>query len=266
VHFTPLPNRQLHGLWQSLIFDSNIKQKLIYYAQTLDCFSMFKLASELEITSPWCINFNRIILLYGPSGTGKTSLCKSLCQQISIRMQNKIFKSHESSSECGYSRFRLIEIPCHSMVSKWFGQSSMIISKYFECIENELKNSRESTYIFILFDEIESLLNSRESSVNNNDPSDVIRIVNTIIIRLDRLNNLVNTLNYSKKKTEVKKKCNFIVLATSNLITLIDSAFLDRADFTQYIGPPGIESIYSILLNCLNELLKYKILTYDGIS
>jgi len=74
--------------------------------------------------------------------------------------------------------------------------------------------------VFILLDEVESLAAARKASLSGSEPSDSIRVVNSLLTQIDAL----------------KTKKNVMVLTTSNLTDAIDVAFVDRADIKQYIG------------------------------
>ena len=116
-------------------------------------------------TNQQAIGWNRLILLYGPPGTGKTSLCRALAQQLSIRLGNQ------------YPHSKLIEVDAHSLFSKYFSESSKLVSKIFKIIE-EILDTEEGTFICIFIDEIESLASARQYSVTNNEPRDALRVRN----------------------------------------------------------------------------------------
>lgn len=168
---------------------------------------------------------NRLILLHGPPGTGKTSLCKALAQKLSIRM-----KTH-------YKFFHLIEINSHSLFSKWFSESGKLVMKLFMKIRQIIET--KSSLVCVLIDEVESIAYARDS-ISSNEPSDSIRVVNAVLTQLD----------------QIRKYPNVLVLTTSNLTSSVDIAFVDRADIKQYIGNPTVEAIYQIYVSSIEELVR----------
>ncbi|KAM0832115.1 hypothetical protein ACQ4PT_065100 [Festuca glaucescens] len=218
-----LPAKEFDGLWESLLYEVGLKQRLLRYA-----------ASALLFTErgvdPCLVSWNRIVLLHGPPGTGKTSLCKALAQKLSIR-----FKSR-------YSMCQLIEVNAHSLFSKWFSESGKLVAKLFQKIQEMVEE--ESNLVFVLIDEVESLAAARQAAISGSEPSDSIRVVNALLTQMDKL----------------KAWPNVIILTTSNITTAIDIAFVDRADIKAYVGPPTLQARYEILRSCIQELFRVGIL------
>mmetsp|Transcript_15345 Transcript_15345/g.18437 ORF Transcript_15345/g.18437 Transcript_15345/m.18437 type:complete len:213 (+) Transcript_15345:2-640(+) len=105
--------------------------------------------------------------------------------------------------------------------------------------------------VCVLIDEVESLASAR-TGMNGAEPQDAMRAVNSLLTSLDRLRSFSNV----------------IILATTNLTTSVDLAFVDRADVKQYVGYPVLEARYGILRSCMIELERVGIIenTEDKIS
>ncbi|EQL31144.1 hypothetical protein BDFG_06456 [Blastomyces dermatitidis ATCC 26199] len=213
-----LPSKELDGVWESLLFDVSIPSTLLRAVSRMLMFATRKL-------NIWTINWNRLILLYGPPGTGKTSLCRGLAQKLSIRLGKQFPQS------------KLVEINAHLLGSKFFGESGKLVARMFDNIENMLEEEPD-TFVCVFIDEVETLTAKREQSVHGNEPFDAMRAVNALLTALDRL----------------RHRPNVVVLCTSNLITALDSAFLDRVDIKQYMPNPSSRIIYEIYRSCLENL------------
>lgn len=222
-----LPANRCEGIWESLIYEEGLKTKLLNYIYSSIVFA------EYDV-NPNLISWHRLVLLHGPPGTGKTSLCKALAQKVSIRLSGI------------YQKTELVEINSHSLFSKWFSESGKLVQGLFSKIEQIAEN--RDVFVLVLIDEVESLAGSRSTGASGGEPSDALRAVNSLLTALDKLRHHKNVL----------------VLTTSNLTDSIDEAFLDRADIKQFIGLPSAEAVYWILGSCLRELISRKIVKGDG--
>lgn len=218
-----LPHVSLHGLWEALVYGEDIKRRLLDYVYTAMLYTQ-------KGVNVHVVGWNRVVLLHGPPGTGKTSLCKALAHQLSLRLRRS------------FVAYDLIEINAHSLFSKWFSESGKLVMKMFASIREFA--SDPTRFVCILIDEVESLTAARTKAMSGSEPSDAIRVVNAVLTELDK----------------IKRLSNVLVLTTSNITGAIDEAFLDRADIVQYIGPPNAQARYEILAQCMNELISKKLI------
>mmetsp|Transcript_13830 Transcript_13830/g.55780 ORF Transcript_13830/g.55780 Transcript_13830/m.55780 type:complete len:267 (+) Transcript_13830:352-1152(+) len=175
------------------------------------------------------VSCNRLILLHGPPGTGKTSLCKGLSQKMAIQLQDE------------YARALLFEVHTQALFSKFFSESAKLVGKTFSRIKSCAAD--KATLVFVLIDEVESLTSSREAALSGSEPSDAVRVVNAVLTQVDAL----------------RRFPNIFMMTTSNMTGAIDAAFVDRADIKQFIGPPPKPARRSILSSAVKELARAQI-------
>ncbi|KAK1926102.1 putative regulation of meiosis-related protein [Papiliotrema laurentii] len=214
-----LPSLELDGLWENLIYADDIKSRLLNYIYSTTAFSDAGIDFNV-------VTWNRMVLLHGPPGTGKTSLCRALAQKLSIRLSKR------------YPRGAMVEINSHSLFSKWFSESGKLVQKLFSSINKMVDDP--DCFVVVMIDEVESLTAARASAMNGNEPGDAVRVVNALLTQLDKL----------------KMRQNVLVMTTSNIAGAIDPAFVDRADIKELVGLPPPEAIHWILASCLAQLVK----------
>lgn len=222
----PIEADGFFGLWESLVYDDNLKENLLNFAETMLLFSNMKIDQNI-------VSCNRLILLHGLPGTGKTSLAKALSQKLSIQMGDRYQYTH------------LFEINSHSLFSRWFSESGKLVMKMFEQIQEVIE--MESSLVCVLIDEVESIAYAR-GNISTNEPSDSVRVVNSVLTQLDR----------------IKKYPNVLIITTSNLTASIDLAFLDRADIVVKIGEPSIDAVFKIISSLITELAAKGIIIPDS--
>ncbi|CAH0563536.1 unnamed protein product [Brassicogethes aeneus] len=220
-----LPSAELFDIWENLYYESNIKENLLKYAHTMMEFSDKGVNYNI-------VTCNRVILLHGPPGTGKTSLSKALAQKLSIIMQDR------------YPQGIFIEIKTDCLFSKYFSESVKLVTRMFRKIHEVIENS--NMLVCVLIDEVESLVHARDLCTDS-DPSDSIKVVNAVLTQIDQL----------------KKHPNVLIFCTSNMTNTIDVAFVDRADIKQYLGLPSMNATYKIYHSCLEELIKAQVIFCD---
>ncbi|KAL2919790.1 hypothetical protein HK105_200707 [Polyrhizophydium stewartii] len=217
-----LPCAELDGQWESLVFDESLPLRLLDFVYSSLLFSDRGVDTNL-------VNISRVILLHGPPGTGKTTLCRALAQKLAIRLSDR------------FSFGKLVEVNSQSLFSKFFAESGKLVVQLFQSLHDLLDD--QDVFVCVLIgrcvDEVESLSAARKAAASGLEPSDAIRVVNALLTQIDRL----------------RQRKNVLVLATSNITEAIDVAFLDRADIKQYIGDPSPRAIYQILSSSLAELM-----------
>ena len=171
------------------------------------------------------IPLHGVILLSGPPGTGKTSLARGLASRVaeSLRLKNA----------------RLVEVDPHAITSSALGKSQRGVT---ELLSSTIGEAASTGPLIVLLDEVETLASSRHKLSVEANPIDVHRATDAVLAQLDQL---------------AERYPQLLFVATTNFATILDSAFVSRADLVVHVGLPTKEAAAAILHSSLEELAKH---------
>ncbi len=211
---TALPEPKLAELWDSIIVDDDLRQRLVSQAVL-----NFSVRHKVNRT---VLPLHGVILLVGPPGTGKTSLAKGLANRAA-----DVFKG---------SGFRLVEVEAHGLTSSAMGKTQRAVADLFSQTISELASAGPT---IVLLDEVETLAVDRAKLSLDANPVDIHRATDAVLVQLDLL-------------AETHK--NLLFVATSNFPEAVDSAFISRCDLVLEVPLPNAEACRTILEDCLAGL------------
>lgn len=153
--------------------------------------------SNAELFKKHNLGVRNRILLYGPSGNGKTTIARHIANIANLPF---------------------VEVNTEALISSHVGVSSNNIEKFLTSV---------SQPCVLFWDEVDSLAKSRSKGGGNSAEHENDRIVNTLLINLDKLHDQV------------------VFVCATNRFDILDTAFLRRMQVNIEIEQPSITTKFS---------------------
>lgn len=211
-----LPAGHHDGPWEAIVVPEGTRERLLGTA-TLTLRHGRKMAGLAAPPSG-------LILLAGPSGTGKTTLAQGLAQAAALAV-----------ADTGATTF--IEIDPHALPSEMLGESQRNTVSLLRDVVPELARGRPHT--IVLIDEVDSFAVRRELASFDTNPVDVQRATDAVLTGMDHL---------------AATMPGTVVITATNFLRAVDDAFVSRADLVIELSLPDAAARCQIVASALADL------------
>ncbi|MGE5615861.1 MAG: AAA family ATPase [Bacillota bacterium] len=202
--------------WDAIIVPRPVKERLL--AQALLVLEHGRKLSMLSGLP------HGLIVLAGPTGTGKTTLGRGLAQVAALALARK-------------GATTLVEVNPHAFPSDMLGESQRNVTRLL--IDTIPEIAARRPYTVVLIDEVESFAVRRSAASFEANPVDVHRATDAVLLGIDEI---------------ARKLPSVLFVTTTNFVDAVDEAFLSRADLVMRFALPDRETIEKILASALTEL------------
>jgi SpoVK/Ycf46/Vps4 family AAA+-type ATPase len=211
-----LPAGHHDGPWDSIVVPPGTKERLLGTA-LLPLLHSDRLAAMPSPPSG-------LIILAGPTGTGKTTLARGLAQAAALAVAHR-----------GATTF--IEVDPHALPSELLGESQRNVVRLLRDVIPELARGRP--HVVVLIDEVDSFAVRRDLASFETNPVDVQRATDAVLTGIEHLAAVLPGA---------------VVVTTTNLLSAVDTAFISRADLVLELDVPGFAARVQIVAAALADL------------
>ena len=148
-----LPSAHFRTYWDSIVYDEAAKHRCVNVLLRAEA-----VASRASLRN--LVPANKTILLGGPPGCGKSTLCRAIAQKLAIRSGEQ-------------KMLRAVHFPL--LFSRFYGETPRALSAALDAPPGTV----------VILDEVESILGARESLVISGEPRDSLRTANALLAAID---------------------------------------------------------------------------------